>query len=313
MYKAGQSASAVELGTDATLNLEYEDGGRVIGKRVLETVMIDDKQILNQVIGVADYADPQFLRNGSDGVLGLALKDDTWIAPGHLKTPAQNFSPPVFVVKLESWRDRPDDADGPSFCAIGTTEDVPSNSIVAYTPVVDSDEGFWKVDSEEIEVDGKTYKRHGNKAVIDTGGSLALVDFKTCNKIYAKIKGALYTPNHGWIFPSDSPLPDIHFYVGGAKIPLHPDDIRYSDDDKEGYCYGGIQDRGNLKFDIFGDTFLKSVYAVSDSHQALILPSFADLTTSRSLMLERRDLVLRKGPKDPCSPILKVLAPRKQC
>ena len=266
---------------DVTLQLEYEDGGRVTGKRLLETVMIDNKKIVNQVIGVADYVDPQFLKNGSDGILGLALLDDTWVASEkHLKTPAQNFSPQVFVVKLESWRDQVDPMNEGSFCAIGTTDDVPANSIIAYTPVVDSDDGFWKVESEDIEIDGKTYTRSGNKAVIDTGSSLALVDSKTCNKIYAKIQGSMYTPNHGWTFPQNAALPDVHFYVrippyvwshcmlikpqvGGAKIPLHPDDIRYSDDEKEGYCYGGIQDRGPLKFDIFGDTFLKSVYGVS--------------------------------------------------
>ena len=214
VYKAGESSSAAELHKGAVLNLEYEDGGRVTGRRLLETVVIDDTQILNQVIGVVDYADPQFLKNGSDGILGLALKDDTWIAQeSHLKTPAQNIRPQVFVVKLESWRDRADDEDGPSFCAIGTTEDVPPNSIIAYTPVVDSDYGFWKVESEDIEIDRKTYTRPGNKAIIDTGGSLALVDFKTCNKIYAKIKGAMYSPNHGWIFPKSSALPQIYFYV----------------------------------------------------------------------------------------------------
>lgn len=186
----------------------------MVGKRLLETVTIDNKLLHNQVIGVADYADPQMLKNGSDGILGLALLDKTLTAPEkHLKPPAQNFSPSVFVVKLESWRDRADDADGPSFCAIGTTEDVPSNSIISYTPVVDNKDGFWKVESEDIEIDGKTYIRPGNKAVIDTGGSLALVDFKTCNKIYAKIKGAIYTPNHGWIFPHSATLPDIYFYV----------------------------------------------------------------------------------------------------
>ena len=62
--------------------------------------------------------------------------------------------------------------------------------------------------------------------------------------------------------------------VGGAKVPLHQDDIRYGDDEKEGYCYGGIQDRGHLRFDIFGDTFLKSVYAVSDSRFPDIAPLF---------------------------------------
>ena len=199
---------------DSNLLLEYEDGGKVVGKRLLEAVTIDDKLLPNQVIGVADYADPQFLRSGSDGVLGLALLDKTVTAPEtHLKAPAQNFSPPIFVVKLESWRDRPDDADGSSFCTVGTTEDVPKNSIISYTPVIDNKDGFWKVDSEDIEIDGKTYLRPGNKAVIDTGGSLALVDFKTCHKIYAKIKGAMFIPNHGWIFPQTSIMPEVYFYV----------------------------------------------------------------------------------------------------
>lgn len=214
MYKAGQSTSALKLQEDDTLKLEYEEGGRVTGTRLLETVLINNKKLSNQVIGVADYADPQFLRSGSDGVLGLALLDDTWVAlEKHLKTPAQNFTPQVFVVKLESWRDDADDLDGSSFCAIGTTEDVPANSIISYTPVVEGDDGFWKVESEDIEIDGKTYTRSGNKAVIDTGSSLAFVDHKTCDKIYAKIQGAMYTPNHGWIFPQDAALPDVHFYV----------------------------------------------------------------------------------------------------
>lgn len=31
-----------------------------------------------------------------------------------------------------------------------------------------------------------------------------------------------------------------------------------------GYTYGGIQSRGDLPFDIYGDTFLKNVYAIFD-------------------------------------------------
>lgn len=32
-----------------------------------------------------------------------------------------------------------------------------------------------------------------------------------------------------------------------------------------GFTFGGIQSRGTLDFDIFGDVFLKSVYAVCES------------------------------------------------
>lgn len=32
---------------------------------------------------------------------------------------------------------------------------------------------------------------------------------------------------------------------------------------KQGYIYGGIQSRGDMPFDILGDTMLKSIYAVS--------------------------------------------------
>ncbi len=33
----------------------------------------------------------------------------------------------------------------------------------------------------------------------------------------------------------------------------------------EGFTFGGIQSRGDLDFDIFGDVFLKSVYVVCKS------------------------------------------------
>ena len=44
---------------------------------------------------------------------------------------------------------------------------------------------------------------------------------------------------------------------------MNPKDIAFSDAG-DGYTFGGIQSRGNLDFDIFGDVFLKSVYVVCE-------------------------------------------------
>ena len=178
----------------------YEDGDTVTGSRVLETVKIEDFEILNQIIGIADHVHPRFLRNGSDGILGLALIDDSWVSPPGINTPMHNFHPGRSVVELESRRDRVNPDVKGSFCAIGNMDAVPLDSIVQYTDLVDREEGVWRVKSEDIQIERSTYTRKGNKAVIDTGSSLALVDFQTCNKIYGKIPGARsYVSAQAWM------------------------------------------------------------------------------------------------------------------
>jgi hypothetical protein len=86
----------------------------------------------------------------------------------------------------------------------------------------------------------------------------------------------------GWVFPSTvdtSTLPTIGLGVGvegtgaGEQIfYIHPADLAYSPA-SPGYVpkhptdvrwiYGGIQSKGSMTEDIFGDVFLKNVYAVS--------------------------------------------------
>jgi hypothetical protein len=50
--------------------------------------------------------------------------------------------------------------------------------------------------------------------------------------------------------------------IGDKQFAIQPQDLVFAPADKHNW-YGGVQSRGKLAFDIFGDSFLKSVYAVS--------------------------------------------------
>lgn len=67
----------------------------------------------------------------------------------------------------------------------------------------------------------------------------------------------------GWKYPSKATVPDVSFAIGDKLYTLNAADFGFSSAD-EGYTLGGIQSRGDLTFDIFGDVFLKSVYVVCE-------------------------------------------------
>lgn len=49
------------------------------------------------------------------------------------------------------------------------------------------------------------------------------------------------------------------FAVGDKLYTVHAADFGFGPADA-GFTFGGIQSRGDMTFDIFGDVFLKSVY-----------------------------------------------------
>lgn len=74
------------------------------------------------------------------------------------------------------------------------------------------------------------------------------------------------TAYQGYIFPSSIPtaqLPVIKVDCGGKMFQIQKEDLSYADIGN-GYCFGGIQCRGDLPFDILGGTFLKGCYCVFD-------------------------------------------------
>ena len=175
----------------------------------------------------------------------------------------------LFTAKLGSWRDTDEPDKGESFYTFGYVDQdtvKAAESEIYYTPV-DNSQGFWMFDSASATVNGKSVARAGNKAIADTGTTLALVDDETCQAVYDAIPGAKYdNASQGWIFPLNTPadkLPVVSFAVGEKQFVVQKEDLGFAEA-TSGYVYGGIQSRGSMTMDILGDTFLKAIYAVSD-------------------------------------------------
>lgn len=137
---------------------------------------------------------------------------------------------------------------------------------VNYTPV-DNSQGFWQIPSTSASINGKQYPRQNNTSIMDTGTTLCLVDDDFVKAIYAAIPGAQYdSSQQGWLFPTNtetSSLPVVTIAIGDHQYTINKEDLGFADAGN-GMTYGGIQSRGNMTFDIYGDTVLKSIYAIFD-------------------------------------------------
>ena len=130
--------------------------------------------------------------------------------------------------------------------------------------------GFWRFESTSIVVNGHSFDRPKNTAIADTGTTLALIDDQALKKIYKQIPGARIATKEeggGWIYPQHTTLaqlPTISIDVGGKQFIIQKEDIGFASAG-EGWVYGSFQSRGlKQNFDILGDAFLKSIFAVFD-------------------------------------------------
>ena len=93
----------------------------------------------------------------------------------------------------------------------------------------------------------------------------------------------------GYVFPSKTPeasLPIVQLDIGGKMFTINKEDLAYTETGN-GMTYGGIQSRGDLPFSIFGDTWLKSIYAIFD----VVSPSHSGSTETRSFHHEEHLLL----------------------
>jgi hypothetical protein len=233
--------------------------------------------IENQTIELASEASQQFVEGTGDGLLGLAFPSIGTVMTNGTPDPAD--TPVVNMIKQSDIPKEAElftsafygqrDANSPeSFYTFGFIDtDLVSRSGEEITwTAIDSSDGFWMFPSASVSVNGKTIHRSGNKAIADTGTTLVLVSDKVCEALYNAIPGATYnSTQQGYVFPRSTKvedLPEFKVAIGDKQFIIQPQDLVFAPADKHNW-YGGIQLRGNLTFDIFGDSFLKSVYAVS--------------------------------------------------
>ncbi|KAI0690857.1 acid protease [Cytidiella melzeri] len=244
-----------------TWNISYGDGSSASGDVYVDVVSVAGVTIPYQAVECARELSSSFLQDGgNDGLLGLAWPMLNTVEPHKVKTPMQNMidqkviSEPLFTVKLGKGQES-------GFYSFGHIDYSVTSHHLHYTDV-DNSQGFWQVESQSYTVNGHLTERRRNTAILDTGTSLLLVDDDVLKEIYDEIDGAVYDDQEGgWKYPSNARIPEVSFAVGDYLFIIHEEDFGYGPAD-HGYTLGGIQSRGDQKFDIFGDVFLKSVYVV---------------------------------------------------
>ncbi|KAL1966757.1 hypothetical protein VTN77DRAFT_3954 [Rasamsonia byssochlamydoides] len=266
-------SSTFKKSPDETWQISYGDGSSASGDVGTDVLNLGGLVIKGQAIELAKNLSSSFVSGSGDGLLGLAFGSINTVKPNPVKTPMENLtaqneipqSAELFTAHLGSSKETNDES-WYTFGYIDQDTVQASGQQIAYTPV-DNSQGFWQFNSTSATVNGQTIDRSGNTAIADTGTTLALVDDQTLQAIYNAIPGATYdSSSQGYIFPSDTSadqLPTVTFAVGDTQFAVHKDALAFAEA-KPGYVYGGIQSRGDLGFDILGDTFLKGIYAIFD-------------------------------------------------
>ncbi|KAK3493836.1 aspartic peptidase domain-containing protein [Neurospora crassa] len=268
-----------ESKTDQTWKIQYGDGSTASGTVGTDVITVGGLQIKNQAIELAKKVSSAFSSGEADGLLGLAFCTINTIEsggkPDPQPTPVENMisqedipkEAELFTSAFYSARD--DKSEEKSFYTFGwVDEDLvkASGKDITWTPI-DNSEGFWKFPSESATVDGDNVSVSGNTAIADTGTTLALVSDTVCKALYAKIPGSDYSYRYqGYLIPSTitaDQLPQLSVAVGGEQFVIQKEDLLLAPADDD-HWYGGVQSRGTMPFDILGDTFLKSIYAIWD-------------------------------------------------
>ncbi|KAI4133096.1 MAG: hypothetical protein LQ338_000361 [Usnochroma carphineum] len=270
-----KKSSSFKMTSGSTWKISYGDGSNASGNVGTDNVNVGGLVIKNQSIELAKQLSTQFASGVGDGLLGLAFGSINTVTPKPVATPVENMiaqsdipkASELFTAYLGSYKDKNDPDHGISFYTFGYIDETArAGQEVWYTPV-DNSQGFWQFKSTTASVGSKKITRAGNTAIADTGTTLALVDDSLCQAIYDAIPGAKYDDQQqGYVFPSNTTvdnLPVVSFDVGGKEFAVQKEDLAFADAGNS-MTYGGIQSRGDLTFDILGDTWLKAIYAIFD-------------------------------------------------
>ncbi|CAK3949087.1 acid protease [Lecanosticta acicola] len=245
------SKSSTWKACDGRWKIGYGDGSTAQGTVGNDLVTVGGLNVQNQGVEIAAQLSQSFETNKGDGLMGLAFGVLNTVRPQPVHTPVENMI-------LQS--DIPKDAELFTAYLTNRIDGVPPCYTFGYID---------QVDSTAVTINGNRLPLAGNSAIMDTGTTLAMVDDQTCKNIYAAIPGARYDANQGgWVYPSSTDrnsLPEIRLDIGGHDVIIDRDDIGFAD--AGGWIYGGFQSRGNMSFSIFGDTVLKSMYAIFDQGQ----------------------------------------------
>ncbi|KEF62718.1 uncharacterized protein A1O9_00691 [Exophiala aquamarina CBS 119918] len=281
IFDPAQSSTYKEL-DGYKWRIRYGDQSAAGGTVGTDNIQIGNIMVKNQTIQLADRISESLVHSqGAHGLLGLAFGSLNTVTPLAAKTPLENMitqkdipvGQSLFTAYIGSYKDVNDADKGQSFFTFGGIdwEVVKSTGQeITYVPV-DTYRGFWQFNSPSFAINGHVIRTADNTAIADTGTTLMLVSDDACRAIYNTIPGAIYSKDaSAWLIPNGIPLeqlPFVSFALGDKQMVIEKEHLLYAPSDSPipGMTFGGIQSRGSLPFDIWGDTMLKCIYAIFDA------------------------------------------------
>ncbi|KAH8668039.1 aspartic protease [Tricladium varicosporioides] len=259
LYTPAKSVTSQAL-KDHTWSISYGDGSSCSGTVVHERVTLGSLTYESQAVEVANIVSSSFTQDtASSGLLGLAFSSINQVKPTAQKTWVDNMAgslaAPVFTVDLKK--------GAVGSYNFGSIDSSKYTGNISYVPV-NNKKGFWQVMGSGYQVGKKAFVSTQIDTIADTGTTLLLLPLAVVKAYYAEVKGATYSADYGaYVFPCTATLPDFTFGMDKYRGTIPGSFIKYGTITTS-TCYGGIQDKGNMPFSIFGDILLKAQFVVFD-------------------------------------------------
>lgn len=256
----------------ATWDISYQDGSGASGDVYADKVVVGPVTATSQAVEAATQVSASFTQDtDNDGLLGLAFSSINTVQPQQQKTffdtVKSSLNQKLFAVDLKKGQ-----AGSYDFGFIDTAK---YTGAITYVPV-NSGQGFWQFSAGGYSVGSATTTTGSiGTAIADTGTTLLLIPNAAVKAYYAKVSGASYSSSEGgYVFPCSATLPNFNVAIGGKTFVIPGSYINFAPTSGS-TCYGGIQSNDGIGMSIFGDIFLKSVYAIFDQTQSTPRLGFA--------------------------------------
>ncbi|KAJ9619415.1 hypothetical protein, variant [Exophiala oligosperma] len=264
IYDPTKSSTSKEL-SGATWNISYGDGSGASGNVYTDTVDVGGTTVTSQAVELAETISAQFQQDqDNDGLLGLAFSSINTVKPQQQTT---FFDTAIKEGVLEANVFTADLKKGaPGSYDFGFIDSSKYTGDITYT-AVNNGQGFWEFTGTGYGVGNGQFQSSSIDAIADTGTTLILVDDDIVSAYYGEVNGAQYDNSQGgYTFDCSSDLPDFILGIENTKFTVPGSFVNFAPiTDGSSTCFGGIQSNQGLGLSIYGDVFLKAVFAIFDN------------------------------------------------
>ncbi|RMZ78206.1 hypothetical protein DV738_g4008, partial [Chaetothyriales sp. CBS 135597] len=264
-YYDPSRSSTSSLQSGETWSISYGDGSSASGNVYSDNVSVGGITVTGQAVEAARSISSSFQRDtDTDGLLGLSFSSINTVSPNPATTWFQSaidqnlLDENLFTVDLKKGE--------PGTYDFGYIDSNKYTGSITYTSV-DSSDGFWAFTSSGYAVGSGSFTRTSYSGIADTGTTLLLLPDSVVNAYYARVSGAQDSSSEGgYVFPCSASLPDFVVGIGSSRFTIPGSYINYAPTDSSGRtCFGGLQSDAGIGLAIYGDIFLKAVFAVFDN------------------------------------------------